>query len=60
MNVVEICIYVLIIVLLILGVGKFQKDDNTEQNIPAVEMSQNTERVQWKKENQKIFGKFDK
>lgn len=46
MNVVEICIYVLIIVLLIFGVGKFQKDDNTEQNIPAVEMPQNTERVQ--------------
>lgn len=46
MNVVEICIYVLIIVLLIFGVGKFKKDDNTEQNIPAVEMPQNTERVQ--------------
>ena len=42
MNVVEICIYVL----LIFGVGKFKKDDNTEQNIPAVEMPQNTERVQ--------------
>lgn len=46
MNVVEICIYVLIIVLLIFGVGKFKKDDNPEQNIPAVEMPQNTERVQ--------------
>ncbi len=46
MNVVEICIYVLIIVLLIFGVGKFKKDDNIEQNIPAVEMPQNTERVQ--------------
>lgn len=46
MNVVEICIYVLIIVLLIFGVGKFKKDDNTEQNIPAVEIPQNTERVQ--------------
>lgn len=46
MNVVEICIYVLIIVLLIFGVGKFKKDDNTEQNIPTVEMPQNTERVQ--------------
>lgn len=46
MNVVEICIYVLIIVLLIFGVGKFKKDDNTEQNIPAMEMPQNTERVQ--------------
>lgn len=46
MNVVEICIYMLIIVLLIFGVGKFKKDDNTEQNIPAVEMPQNTERVQ--------------
>lgn len=46
MNVVEICIYVLIIVLLIFGVGKFKKDDNTEQNIPAVEMPQNTKRVQ--------------
>lgn len=46
MNVVEICIYVLIIVLLIFGVGKLKKDDNTEQNIPAVEMPQNTERVQ--------------
>lgn len=46
MNVVEIRIYVLIIVLLIFGVGKFKKDDNTEQNIPAVEMPRNTERVQ--------------
>ena len=46
MNVVEICIYVLIIVLLIFGVGKFKKDDNTEQNIPAGEIPQNTERVQ--------------
>ena len=46
MNVVEICIYVLIIVLLIFGVGKFKKTITPEQNIPAVEMPQNTERVQ--------------
>ena len=46
MNVVEICIYVLIIVLLIFGVGKFKKDDNIEQNIPSEQMPQNKERVQ--------------
>lgn len=46
MNVVEICIYVLIIVLLIFGVGKVKKDEQPEINPPAVEMPQNMERVQ--------------
>lgn len=44
MNVVEICIYVLIIVLLIFGVGKVKNDEQID--IPTVEMPQNTERVQ--------------
>lgn len=44
MNVVEICVYVLIIALLIFGVGKVK---NTEQiTVPTVEMPQNTDRVQ--------------
>lgn len=46
MNVVEICIYLLIIVLLIFGVGKVKKDKQPEANPPAVEMPQNMERVQ--------------
>lgn len=43
-NVVEICIYVLIIALLIFGVVKVK--NNEQINIPTVEMPQNTERVQ--------------
>lgn len=43
-NIIEICIYVLIIVLLIFGVGKVKNDEQTD--IPTVEMPQNTERVQ--------------
>ena len=46
MNVVEICIYVLIIVLLIFGVGKVKKDEQPPTNPPAVEVPQNMERVQ--------------
>lgn len=44
MNVVEICIYVLIIALLIFGVGNVKNDEQI--NIPTVELPQNSERVQ--------------
>ena len=47
MNVVEICIYVLIIVLLIFGVGKVKKEEHPQTTPPAVELpQQNMERVQ--------------
>lgn len=46
MNVVEICIYVLIIVHLIFGVGKVKKEEQPPTNPPAVEVPQNMERVQ--------------
>lgn len=47
MNVVEICIYVLIIVLLIFGVGKVKKEEQLQTTPPAVELpQQNMERVQ--------------
>lgn len=46
MNVVEICIYVLIIALLVFGVGKVKKDEQTEVKPSTVEMPQVTERVQ--------------
>lgn len=44
-NIIEICIYVLIIVLLLFGVGKVRKDEQSEE-LPAVETPNITERVQ--------------
>lgn len=44
-NIIEICVYVLIILLLIFGVGKVKKEKYSE-NPPAVEVPHTTERVQ--------------
>lgn len=43
--IIEICVYVLIIMLLIFGVGKVKKEKYYE-NPPAVEVPHTTERVQ--------------
>lgn len=45
-NVIEICMYILIIILLIFGVGKIHKNEPQKASVPAVEMPQQTERVQ--------------
>ena len=45
-NVIEICMYILIIILLIFGVGKIHKNEPQKVTVPSVEMPQQTERVQ--------------
>lgn len=44
-NIIEICVYVLIILLLIFGMGKV-KTEKPSENLPAVEVPYTTERVQ--------------
>ena len=44
-NVIEICVYIVIILLLMFGVGKM-RDKGQDATVPAVEVPQNTERVQ--------------
>ena len=45
-NVIEICIYVVIILLLIFGIGRLKQDEPQETAVPAVETPQEVERVQ--------------
>lgn len=45
-NVIEICVYILIIMLLIFGVGKISKDETSVTAIPTIEAPQTIERVQ--------------
>lgn len=45
-NVIEICIYVVIILLLIFGVGRLKQDKPQETAVPAVETPREVERVQ--------------
>ena len=45
-NVIEICMYILIILILLFGVGKIRKNEPQKRNVPSVEVPQQTERVQ--------------
>ena len=45
-NVIEICIYVVIILLLIFGAGRLKQDESQETAVPAVETPQEVEHVQ--------------
>ena len=45
-NVIEICVYIIIIALLLFGIGKRKNTEPPDITVPTVEMPEYTDRVQ--------------